>query len=219
MKIDVYHDTVCPWCRVGKRYLDRALAAWDGPHPELVWRPFLLDETVPAEGVDFRQYMAARKGEAALEPMFAAVRRAGEAVGLVFRLGRVRYATNTILSHRLIALAPEERRGGVIDGIHRAYFEDGRDIGVLEELVAIAGEAGVSEMDVRAAMDDRAGVEAVAREARRARGRGVSGVPLLVFDGAFAVFGAQPSEVLAAAMRRAAAAPGRFAPEPVARVG
>ena len=219
MKIDVYHDTVCPWCRVGKLYLDRALAAWDGPRPELVWRPFLLDETVPPEGVDFQQYMAARKGEAALEPMFAAVRRAGEAAGLVFRLDRVRYATNTVLSQRLIAGAPEERRSSVIDGVHRAYFEDGRDIGRLEELVAIADEAGLSATNVRAALEDRAEVEAVAREARRARELGVSGVPLFVFDDAFAVSGVQPTEVLGAAMRRAAAAPGRFAPDSVARVG
>jgi predicted DsbA family dithiol-disulfide isomerase len=138
--------------------------------------------------------------------MFAAVRRAGEAAGLVFRLERVRFATNTVLSHRLIAIVPEDRRGAVIDALHRAYFEDGRDIGRLQELVAIAEEAGLPGDDVATALADPAGTASIVRDALAARERGVSGVPLFVINDAFAVSGAQPSDLLLEAMRRATAA-------------
>lgn len=205
MRIDVFHDTVCPWCRIGKRNLDLALVEWDAPGVIVRWRPFLLDPSVPEEGVDFRAYMAGRKGVENLPSMFEAVRRAGTTVGLDFRFDRVRFATNTILSHRLIAVAPEERRSDLIDAIHRAYFEAGRDIGDPETLVAIAAEVGLDPDSIRSALEGDQGAMAVQEEVATARAMGIAGVPLMVLDGQRVVSGARSTDAIVAALRSTAA--------------
>ena len=201
MLIDVFHDTVCPWCRIGKRNLDTALAEWDGEPVTIRWRPFFLDETVPPEGLDFRTYFSQRKGVADPEPIFARVRQAGAAVGLDFRFDRVRYATNTLLSHRLIALTPADRQSPLIDAIHRAYFEHGRDIGDVETLADVAAEAGLDRASIADQLRGDAARDDVLTDARRAREMGITGVPLFLFDEAFAVHGAQPAAMLLAATR------------------
>ncbi len=203
MLIDVYHDTVCPWCRIGKRHLDEALARWDGVPPVVRWRPYFLDESVPVEGLDFRSYFIQRKGVADPEPIFETARRAGAAVGLDFRFDRIRYATNTLRSHRLIALAPEPRQGAVLDGIHRAYFEEGRDIGNVDTLADVAVAAGLDGGTIEAQLGGDAAEARVLADAAAARELGVTGVPLFVFDGELALSGAQPAPTLLAAMRAA----------------
>ena len=206
MYVDVFHDTVCPWCRIGKRRLSDALARWDGPPVAVRYHPFFLDDTVPPEGVDFRAYMARNKGgEANLAPLFEGARRAGAAAGLTFHFDKIRYATNTLLSHRLIALAPDDRKEAVVDGIYRAYFEEGRDIGDLDTLVAIASEAGLDAAATAELLRGDAARDEVLAEAAWAREAGIGGVPPFIVDGALALSGAQPSEALLAALRRAAA--------------
>ncbi len=206
MLVDVFHDTVCPWCRIGKRHLADALAGWDGPPVTVRYHPFFLDPAVPPEGVDFRAYMARNKGgEASLAPLFEGARRAGAAAGLTFHFDRIRYATNTLLSHRLIALAPEGHKDAVVDGIYRAYFEDGRDIGDLDTLVAITAEAGLDAAETAELLRGDAARDEVLAEAAWAREAGISGVPLFIVDGALALSGAQPPEALLEALRRAAA--------------
>lgn len=207
MIVDVFHDTVCPWCRIGKKHLDDALARWDGPPGTVRWRPFFLDDTVPAEGLDFRSSMMARKGIADLEPMFAAVRRAGAAAGLDFRFDKVRYATNTLTSHRLLALAPEERRGAVLDATHRAYFEEGRNIGDIDTLADAAAETGLDRSTFRDLLRSDAARDEVLAEAAWASRHGITGVPLFIVDGQVVLSGAQPLESLLAAMRAAAEQP------------
>jgi predicted DsbA family dithiol-disulfide isomerase len=203
--IDVFHDPACPWCRIGKRRLDAALAEWDGTAPAVRWRPFLLDPTIPDEGRDFRAHMTASKGGAdVLEPMFETVRRAGAAAGLTFRFDRVTKAPSSVPAHRLLALAPEARQGALLDAIHRAYFEDGRDLGDVAELAAIAGEIGLDGAALAAQLRGDAARDEVLAEAAWACRQGVSGVPLFVFHGAAALVGAQPADALLAAIRGAA---------------
>ncbi len=207
MRIDVFHDLPCPWCRIGKRHLDAALAAWDGPAPTVHWHPFFLDPTIPSEGRDFRTHMAATKGGTdTLEPMFEVVRRAGAASDLTFRFDRVTRAPNSLAAHRLLALTPETHQAPLLDAIHRAYFEDGRDIGDVAQLAEVAGSVGLDPDDVRALLAGDAARDEVLAEAAWARRQGVGGVPLFAIDGVVAFSGAQPPEALLAAMREAAAA-------------
>src|SRR5262245_35446965 len=110
MRIDVVHDTVCPWCRIGKRYLDLALAEWSAP-VEVVWHPFFLDPALPTDRKpDFQTWLKERYGLTDLTPMFARVEKIGESVGLEFHFERIKYARPTIDSHRLIALTPDARQ-------------------------------------------------------------------------------------------------------------
>src|SRR5690606_2936503 len=128
MKIDVFQDTVCPWCRIGKAYLQQALADWD-PEQERVeinYRTFFLDPNVPVEGRPFREHMLAKGGgRIPLERFFAGPRQAGAAAGLKFNFEQIEVAPNTMLSHRLIALAPAGKKEAMIDAIFTAYFEEG----------------------------------------------------------------------------------------------
>ncbi len=204
MRIDLYHDTVCPWCRIGKQHLDDALAAWDGEPPTVRYRPFFLDETVPEAGVPFRDYFVERKGVADPDPIFAQVTAVGADLGLTFRFDRVRYATNTLRSHRLLALAPAERRGALLDAVHRAYFEQGRDIGDVATLADLAAAQGLDRAATVTALLGDAAREQTLAEAEAARHLGISGVPCFVFDGRFAVAGAQPADALLRAMAEVA---------------
>ena len=204
MRIDVVHDVVCPWCRIGKRYLDRALAGWEGP-ATVRWHPFLLDDTLPTDRkIDFRQRLGARYGLTDVTPMFERVRQAGAAADLNFRFDRIRYATPTLDAHRLIALTPDERQGELIDALHRAYFEEGRDVADPETLADFGAGVGLDRAAVLDALHGEAAREEVLAAVDHARASGINGVPLFVFGGAVAVSGARPTADLLAAMREAA---------------
>ena len=158
MIVDVFHDTVCPWCRIGKKHLDDAIGQWDGKDVMVRWHPFFLQPTTPAEGIDFREHMTRIKGDGNLAPLFARVNQAGATCGLAFDFDRVAKMPNTTLSHRLIAISPDEKQAEVLDAIHHAYFEDGQDIGDLATLVEIAAKAGPRRQRDRDAAFWRCGV-------------------------------------------------------------
>lgn len=207
MYIDVFHDTVCPWCRVGKAHLDAALAAWDGPPPRVRFRPFMLDPGAPPEGRDFRAHLASRYGgDEALARLFDGPRRAGSAVGLRFEFERIARGPNTLLSHVLVALASEgDAQGRVLDALHTAYFEEGRDIGEPETLAQLGAAAGLDEAAVRAALADHGALARTREAAADAREGGITGVPLFVFNERGALSGAHPPDALLRAMHDAVA--------------
>ncbi|MBE2233676.1 MAG: DsbA family protein, partial [Anaerolinea sp.] len=107
MQIDLFYDTTCPWCYIGKRHLQLALAQWEGEPVTVRYRTFFLNERIPAAGEDFRAYMQAKIGaQTPLEQLFTGPRQAGERVGLHLDFDAITRSPNTLLSHRLIALAP-----------------------------------------------------------------------------------------------------------------
>jgi len=204
MIIDVIHDTVCPWRRIGKRLLDDALSGWDGPAVTVRWRPFLLDSAIPPAGLDFRAYMSrAKGGDRVVEPLFAAVQDAGAAAGLTFNFEKVRYAPSSIPSHRLIALTPSAHRGRVLDAVHDAYFERGLDIGDPDTLAALWFEVGLDGTHVAPLLHDDVARDAVLAETAWARDLGVQGVPLYVVDGTVALFNAPSAAALRALLQQA----------------
>lgn len=208
--IDVVHDTVCPWCRIGKKHLDDAIANWDGEPPVVRWHPFFLQPSMPMEGRDFREHMASIKGDDNVEPMILAVTRAGTQAGLSFRFDRVRKAPNTLLSHALILAAPREAQPGVIDHLHKEYFERGGDIGDRAQLAKIAESQGIDP----AVLDDEELLNEVAGRADAARHSGLTGVPFFIIDGQFSLAGAQPPSKLLAAIEHAASSPTEPTPDP-----
>lgn len=205
MEIELFHDTVCPWCRIGKRHLQLALEAWAGEPVNVTYRSFFLNPDIPPEGYEFKSYMVAKGGgQIPLEGFFDAPRERGQAVGLTFNFEDIEYAPNTLLSHRLIAWAPETLRETVIEGIYTAYFEHGRNIGDPEVLVAIAAEAGLDREETRAFLLSEEAEATVQHDIELARQLGVSGVPFFVFNRKYAFSGAQPPETILRVMEQVA---------------
>ncbi|MBP6788846.1 MAG: DsbA family oxidoreductase, partial [Candidatus Promineofilum sp.] len=196
MQIDLFSDTVCPWCRIGKRQLELALAEWARETAEPVtlrYRSFFLDPTIPPEGRDFRGHMMAKGGgRVPLEQFFAAPRERGAAVDLTFNFEAIGKAPNTLLSHRLVYIAPEANRGALLDALYAAYFEFGRDVGDLDVLVDVAEAAGLDAAETRAQLAGDAGTAEVLADVEFARQVGISGVPFFIFNDRLAFSGAQP---------------------------
>jgi len=193
MRIDIYSDTVCPWCYLGKRRFELALAARPQYEPRVTWRPFELNPDMPAEGADRGAYLAARMGtpERVAEAHAELVRQ-GAASGIEFRFDLMTRMPNTRRSHLLIAHAARSgRQSAVKERILRAYFEQGCDIGDIEVLVRLAVEAGLGERESRSALVLRSGQDGVVAAERHAAVLGITGVPTFVFDGQYTISGAQ----------------------------
>jgi len=193
MRVDIYSDTVCPWCYLGKRRFDLAVAARPQYAPRVTWRPFELNPDMPEEGVDRQAYLAAKGGNPDLVAASQAeLERQGEASGIEFRFDLMMRMPNTRRSHLLIAQAARSgRQAAVHERILRAYFQEGCDIGDIDVLVRLGSEAGLPERESRGALVLRAGQDGVLAAERHAARLGITGVPTFVFDGQYAVSGAQ----------------------------
>jgi predicted DsbA family dithiol-disulfide isomerase len=165
-----------------------------------MFHPFFLHPGMPPAGRTFRDHMRTVKGDDDIAPLLSRVSNAGLQAGLNFNWEKIQRAPNTLLSHALVLSAPVEEQGRVLDAIHKAYFENGIDIGNKQALIDLT--EGVL-VDV-AKLDDEAYLDAVAGRAEMARGQGVSGVPFFIFNHQFSVSGAQPPSVLLSAMEKAA---------------
>ena len=202
LKIEIASDVICPWCYIGKRRFEKALALLGGEADvELVWLPFQLNPEMPREGMARAEYRARKFGSAErARGLDARVAAEGRGEGIAFAFDRIERTPNTLAAHRLIDVAQKEGRGdAVVDSLFRAYFEQARDIGdagVLQEIAAACGVAGWP-----AAADEKA----VAALEASVRGLGISAVPTFILARRFGVSGAHPPESLAAAMREAIA--------------
>jgi predicted DsbA family dithiol-disulfide isomerase len=199
MRIDIYSDTVCPWCYLGKRRFELAMAARPQYEPRVTWRPFELNPDLPVEGADRAAYLAARMGtpERVAEAQ-AELKRQGESSGIEFRFDLIERVPNTRRSHLLMAHAARSGRQTVVmDRVMRAYFEEGCDIGDIEVLVRLGVEAGLTEHESRAALILRAGQDGVIAAERHASVLGITGIPTFIFDGQYTISGAQDVGTLA----------------------
>lgn len=197
MKLDVIVDTVCPWCYVGKRRLERALAQRPVPQLEIGWRPFQLNPTMPPEGMDRRSYLAEKfGGMQRARVRNRTIEEAGEEEGIVFRFDLVTRTPNTIDSHRLVRFAGQKQlQIEAVDALFFAYFTAGRDIGEIESLADIGAEIGLDRDGVFDYLRSGRDSDIVVAEDEMARGMGVGGVPCYIVDRKYAISGAQSPEV------------------------
>jgi predicted DsbA family dithiol-disulfide isomerase len=193
MRVDIFSDVVCPWCYLGKRRFELALAARPQYEPIITWRPFELNPDLPWEGVDRAGYLAAKFGDSTqIADTQAALVKHGEAVGLAFRFASIERLPNTRRSHILIAHAARcDLAAEATERIMQAYFEEGCDIGDVEELVRLGTEIGLSERETRAAVILREGQDGVVAAERHAGVLGITGVPTIIFDRQYSISGAQ----------------------------
>ena len=212
LMIDVISDVVCPWCYIGKRRLEAALAlvAVEGSAREVAvrWHPFELNPDLPSAGIDRRDYLDMKFGgaERAVK-IYKRVRAGGTSAGIPFAFERIARQPNTRDAHRLVAWAQSRGDAGpLVERLFAAYFLEGRDPGDRDVLAAIAGEASHDTAAARAMLESGEEMEAVEASERRARGIGIDGVPFFIFNGRLAVSGAQEARVLADAIAAASKA-------------
>ena len=207
MQIEVWSDVVCPWCYIGKRRLETALAQF--PHRddvEVVWRSFQLDPTVPEGEVHATLPELARKygrPEAEMRASMEQLNELAAVEGLDYDLANG-VSGNTSLAHELIHLAAEHGRGPEMkERLLHAHFEEHRSVFDIDSLVPLAVEVGLDAAEVRAALADRRYLAAVREDAATARALGATGVPFFVVDRKYGAAGAQPAEVLLQILERA----------------
>lgn len=197
MRIDIVSDVVCPWCYVGKRRFEQALAARPGLDVEISWRAFQLNPDMPAGGMERESYLAAKFGSATrAETIYADITAAGAEEGIAFAFERITRTPNTIDAHRLIRLAGEHGvQDPVVEALFRCYFEQGADIGDPARLIEIGDEGGLDAEVTRAHLASGDGIEAVKAEDLQARRLGINGVPCFIIDRRYAISGAQAPDV------------------------
>ena len=202
-RIDIVSDAICPWCYIGKRQLERALAilAAEGMTFSVHWNPFQLNPDMPGHGRDRAAYRAEKFGSAEKSAeLDRRITEAAAAVGLGFRTDLMTRTPNTIDAHRLIWLAENHGvQDAAMEAVFRAYFIEGRDIGDQAVLAACGAEAGLRDVAVFLA-GDLADDEVRAGD-KAARDAGVSGVPSFFLDGYNLFSGAMPAETIAGALR------------------
>src|SRR6476661_191704 len=207
MKVEIWSDIACPWCYVGKRRFERALAQFEhAGDVEVVWRSFELDPNAPRTYAESQDELLAKKYGMPVEKARAMNERmTGEArkEGLAFHLDRVKVG-NTFDAHRLVHLAAESGRADAMkERLMRAYFTEGEAVGDPATLVRLGAEIGLDEARVREVVNGDAYATDVRADEARARSFGISGVPFFAIDERYGVSGAQPAEVLLGALRQA----------------
>ena len=208
LTIDVVSDVVCPWCYVGKKRLEVALAARNDIAPEIRWRPFFLDPTVPRAGKPRIDYITGKFGGVdKITPGHQRLAGLGKQIGIDFNFEAIEVQPNTLDAHRLIGWATAEGKAdALVDSLFTGFFVKGENLADRAVLADLAARAGMDSKKVAAALASNQDEELVAKQAQAASASGIGGVPFFVFGGKVAVSGAQESEVLSSAIDQALAA-------------
>ena len=207
IKVDIWSDVQCPWCYIGKRKFEAAVAGFDG-EVEVEYHSFELSPDTP---VDYdgtpAEYLAQRKGMSLpqVEQMFARVTQIAAAVGLDYDFDRM-HQTNTVKAHELIHYAKARgRQAEMKEALLKAYFLDGGHVGRIDDLADLAEGLGLDRADVVRSLTAEEYLPAVRADGAQARAYGINGVPFYVFNGKYGVSGAQETATFAQVLEQVAA--------------
>lgn len=202
INVEIYADIICPWCYIGKRRLEEAFAKRPDITPVYHWRAFLLNPTMPRDGMDRNAYLHAKFGHSAAA-VYGRIATAGLDSGISFRFDDIRRTPDSRAAHRLLIAAGTEN-ATLSETLYRAYFIDGRDIGDMSVLAEIAEASGQPDLLEKAA--DEAVGRQLENNLATANQLRLDGVPFFIFDGKYAIAGAHQPEHLIPAIDAAAAA-------------
>lgn len=208
MDIEIIYDTVCPWCYIGKRRLDQALALRPDIEITAHWRPFLLNPELPPDGVDRTAYLVKKFGsETRVRRIYGAIGEAGQSVEIDFAFDRIQKTPNSVDSHRLVKYtARDGNADALVEALFVAYFVHGLDIGETSVLLDIGTRHGLDRKDLERYLLSDEDHDAVTQDNARAHRLGVNGVPSFVFSGPMVISGAQEPQILARMLDAAASA-------------
>ena len=199
-------DVICPWCYIGKRRLEKAIATLEGQHEvEVHWHPFQLNPTMPKEGISRREYRIRKFGswERSLE-LDARVIAVGKMEGIQFAFDKIDRTPNTVDAHRLIWLADQHGcQDAIVEAIFRAYFTEGRNIGNRQTLIDAAAEAGLNRQIAEAMLNSDDEKDVIEEATEVSRMHQVTGVPFFIVNNAISLSGAQEPDTFRNAFRQA----------------
>jgi predicted DsbA family dithiol-disulfide isomerase len=203
--IDVISDVICPWCFLGKRRLDKALASLADLDVFVRWRPYALDPSIPPEGLDRTIYLTNKFGAERLATLHDPLIQAGLADGVPYNFEAITRTPNTLDAHRLIRWSHTTGlQNEMAERLFMAYWSEGKDIGDRKVLAAEAGAIGINAGQIAELLDSDQDVDNVKAEIAHATTIGVTGVPTFIFAQSYALVGAQSADVLADAITRVA---------------
>lgn len=203
LRVDVMSDVVCPWCYVGKRRLEQALASLPDVQADVFWRPFQLDGTIPKGGIPREDYLNKKFGEDGAREMYTRLEDIGKGIGIDFNFDAIKLSPNTLDAHRVLRWAQAVgTQSAVKERLFQLYFVEGEDIGDPAILAAVAAANGVEPEVIDRLLESDTDEDTVREEIATAERMGVQGVPFYIFNSKLAVFGAQPAEVLMQAIQQ-----------------
>ncbi len=205
LHVEVIADLVCPFCYLGKRRLEEALHAVQGPS-EISWHPFQLNPEFPVEGVAFDDYLAQRFGSLEnVQPVLAGLTAEGKREGINFHFERIKRVPNTMRAHQLMFLAEKEDKDQALlaEDLMAAFFEHGEDIGDIDVLVRIAARHGLESEDVLGVFDNEGSRQLVLIREGQARSSGIVGAPGFLLNRRLLLIGAQDADTIVNAFDRA----------------
>jgi predicted DsbA family dithiol-disulfide isomerase len=196
ISIDLFSDPICPWCFIGKRRLEAALSTRPEIEVDINWHSFQLNPMMPRDGMEREEYLALKFGNPDnARRLYDNISGVGEQAGIQFEFDRIEITPNTIAAHRLILFAARfGAQGEIVEQLFNAYFLDGRNIGDIETLIALSGEAGLNSDETAVFLESDEDVDAIKSEDMQARQLGIQGVPFYILDQQYAVSGAQEPE-------------------------
>src|SRR5258708_6209696 len=220
LTVDVISDVICPWCYIGKRRLEKAVAAFGREQVRVRWHPFQLNPHMPREGMNRKEYRTAKFGSwersLALDAQVAA---AGRAEGIPFDYAKVMRTPNTLDAHRLIGLADTEGiQDAVVEAVFRAYFVEGPDISQTTVLLDVVVGAGLDRARCEAVLSGKQGLAAIRAAEEQAHRTGVQGVPYFLINNTVALSGAREPSAFLDAFEQAGGGP-TTSDEGVCKVG
>jgi predicted DsbA family dithiol-disulfide isomerase len=202
--IDVVSDVICPWCFLGKRRLDKAIAMVPEAAVTVRWRPFFLDPSIPPEGKDRRDYLVNKFGEPKLATLHDPLVKAGLEDGVPYQFDKITRTPNTLNAHRVIRWsASAGRQSEIVEDLFVAYWRDGRDLGDIGTLIDVASGNGLNRNRLTTDLASDLDKLEVFQEVQQSQSMGISGVPTFILAQRFGVTGAQSSSLLADGIRRA----------------
>lgn len=215
LSVDVISDVVCPWCFIGKRRLEKALALVPEIAVEVRWRPYQLAPDLPPEGVPRDQYLIEKFGSLdRTKDMFGRVAGVGAAEGIAFAFDKIQVSPNTLDAHRLVLWARSgPAQDAVVEDLFRAYFLEGKNLADRRTLIDIGVANGLEESLLAELFQSDADVERTRREIASAQRIGVTGVPFFIIAERYGIAGAEAAETIAEAIRQAAKEAGQAAGE------
>jgi predicted DsbA family dithiol-disulfide isomerase len=205
INIDIISDIICPWCFIGRRRLQKALAMLEGElEARLVWRPFELNPTMPREGMERTRYLAMKFGsQEQAQKLYENIAALGAEEGIEFHFEHISRTPNTFDAHRLIWWASQQ---GLADEtaheLFQAYFVEGIDVGLRPALAEIAERVGLDRLAAQHFLESSDGSSEVRQELSTARELGISGVPFFIFNGRYGLSGAQHPDTLISVLKR-----------------